>query len=247
VSTADLAAASAALQEAHQRHADAATIARRQADLKAVTDRAQHAVSAAMGGFTNMILRFLGGLVLFFMQMVTLSLINGALTIAIADRVTGGAAGWREAWSLLLRRLPPLLATIVPAMIITAFGFVLLFVPGLILCLLFAFVAPAVLVEGLRGREALRRSVDLVGSDWLRVAIMIIALAILGWFAQVVGGALFSASALFLRSLLGDLLTVVVLPFPLLGMVLLYLDIRRKRDGYTPDRLRADLDALKTA
>jgi hypothetical protein len=30
-------------------------------------------------------------------------------------------------------------------------------------------------------------------------------------------------------------------------MVLLYFDVRRKRDNFTPDHLRADLDALKSA
>ena len=42
-------------------------------------------------------------------------------------------------------------------------------------------------------------------------------------------------------------MTLVFLPVPVLGMVLLYFDIRRRRDGFTDDRLRADLEALKTA
>jgi len=54
-------------------------------------------------------------------------------------------------------------------------------------------------------------------------------------------------SAIFASSLFGDLITMVLLPVPVLGMVLLYFDVRRKRDSFTPDNLRADLDALKGA
>ncbi|HVU52699.1 MAG TPA: hypothetical protein VHL80_18590 [Polyangia bacterium] len=239
-----------ALQEAYQRHADKATIERLQADqarlLQDLGRRSMAAAGAAMGSFTVFVLGILGTLVTFFIYAVTVPLTNGALTIAVADRVTGGAAEWREVWMLLFRRLGPLLTAIVPAAFITAFGFVFFVIPGLILGLLFAFVSPVVLIEGLRGREALKRSVELVSSDWLRVAIMIIVLAVLRWLAQLVASLLVPASALFVGSLFGDLVTLVFLPLPVLGMVLLYFDIRRRRDGFTDDRLRTDLVALKT-
>src|SRR5258707_1300311 len=178
-----------------------------------------------MGGFTMFVLGILGTLVTFFIYAVAVPLTNGAVTIAVADRVLGGNAGWREVWMLLFRRLGPLLTAIIPAAFITAFGFVFLIVPGLILGLLFAFVSPVVLIEGLRGRAALRRSVELVRSDWLRVAIMIVVLAVMRWFAQLLANILVPSSALFIGSLFGDLVTMVFLPLPVLGMVLLYFDI----------------------
>jgi hypothetical protein len=239
-----------ALQEAYQRHADRGTIERLQADqarlLEEAGRRGLAAAGAAMGSFTIFVLGLLGTLVTFFIYAVTVPLTNGALTIAVADRVTGGSAGWREVWILLFRRLGPLLTAIIPAAFLTAFGFVFFVIPGLILGLLFAFVSPVVLIEGLRGREALKRSIDLVSGDWLRVAIMITALAVLRWLAQMVAGLLVPSSFLFVGSLFGDLVTMVFLPLPVLGMVLLYFDIRRQRDNLTDDRLRTDLVALKT-
>jgi hypothetical protein len=241
----------AALQEAYQRHADGATIKRLQDDqarlLKEMGRRSAAAASAAMGGFTVFVLGIFGALVTFFIYAVTVPLTNGALTIAVADRVTGGNAEWREVWMLLLRRLGPLLTAIIPAAIITAFGFVLFIIPGLVFGLLFAFVSPVVLIEGLRGRAALRRSLDLVSGDWLRVAIMITVLAVLRWFAQLVASMVLPTGALFFGSLFADLVTLVFLPLPVLGMVLLYFDVRRKRDNFTDDRLRADLVALRTS
>ncbi len=40
---------------------------------------------------------------------------------------------------------------------------------------------------------------------------------------------------------------MVLLPIPVLGAVLLYFDIRRKLENFTPDNLRTDLDALKSS
>ena len=246
-----LESARVALQEAYQRHADKGTIERLQADqarlLEELGRRSMSAASAAMGSFTIWVLGLFGSLVVSFIYLVTEGLTSGALTISVGDRVTGGAAEWREVWMLLFRRLGPLLLAVILRAVIVAFGFLFFFIPGVILGLLFAFVPQAVLLEGLRGRAAFRRSLDLVSSDWLRVAIMIIALAVLGWVAQQLASLLVPASALFVRSLFGDLVTLVFLPVPVLGMVLLYFDIRRKKDGLTDDRLRTDLEALKTA
>ena len=46
-------------------------------------------------------------------------------------------------------------------------------------------------------------------------------------------------SALFIGSLFGDLVTMAILPLPVIGIVLLYLDVRRKPEGYTTARLPA--------
>jgi hypothetical protein len=247
----DLEASKQALQEAYKHNADAPTIDKLQAEqarlLKELGRRSTMAASAAMGSFTLFILGLLGTLVTaFFVYGVVVPLTNGALTITVADRILGGDAGWREVWMLLFRRLGPLLTAVIPAALLIAVGFVVLIIPGLVLGLLFAFVSPVVLIEGRRGRAALQRSAELVSSDWLRVAIMILVFGVMRWAAQIIAGILIPRSALFIGSLFGDLVTMIFLPLPVLGMVLLYFDIRRKRDNFTPDRLRADLDALKS-
>jgi hypothetical protein len=248
----DLVNAQRALQEAYATHVDKATLEKLQADqrrvLAEIERRSMTAARAAMGGFTVFILGLLGTLVTaFFVYGVVVPLTNGALTIMIADRVLGGNAGWREVWMLLFHRLGPLLTAVIPAAVLVAFGFVMFVIPGIVLGLLFAFLAPVVLIEGLTGRAAMQRSAALVSADWLRVALMIGVLAVLRWVAEAVASLLVPSSALFVSSLVGDLVTMVLLPVPILGMVLLYFDIRRRRDGFTDDRLRADLEALKSA
>ncbi len=202
----------------------------------------------AAGGFGVYMLGLLGTLVTgFFLYGIIVPLTNGALTISVADRILGGNAGWREVWMLLFRRLGLLLSALVPAAIATAIGCMFFVIPGLVLAVLFAFVSPVVLIEGIGGRAALERSTTLVRSDWLRVALVLLAFGVVRAVAQIIGSALVAPGCIFFGSLLSDLVTMVLLPVPVLGAVLLYFDIRRKQDNFTPDRLRADLESLKSS
>jgi len=157
---------------------------------------------------------------------------------------------------LLFRRLAALLSAIMPVAALIAVALALtqvwvlgpVFLVGLLaLGLFFAFVSPVVLVEGVAGRAALRRSAALAWSDWLRVAIMIIVLAVICWVAEMLAHLLIPHWAPFFVSLFGDLFTMVALPVPAIALVLLYFDIRRKHEHYSPDRLRADVEALRGA
>ena len=203
---------------------------------------------ALAGTLSVYLLGVLGTLVTaFFLYGIVVPLTNGALTIAAADRILGGRAEWREVWMLLFRRLGKLLSAVIPAAIVVTIGCVFLVIPGLILALLFAFVSPVVLIEGLGGRAALERSTTLVRSDWLRVALVLMTFGIVRFVAQLVAGIFVAPTAIFVGSLLSDLFTMVMLPIPVLGTVLLYFDVRKKRENFTNDNLRADLEALKGA
>ncbi len=204
--------------------------------------------AALAGNLSVFLLQMAGTLATtFFLFGIIVPLTNGALTIAAADRVLGGRAEWREVWMLLFRRLGKLLSAVVPGAIVVTIGCVFFIIPGLVLAVLFTFVSPVVLIEGLGGRAALERSSTLVRSDWLRVALLLIAFAAVRWVAQLVASMLVPAGSVFMGALLGDLVTMVMLPVPVLGTVLLYFDVRRKRDNFTNDNLRADLEALKSA
>jgi hypothetical protein len=243
----DLDDAQRRLQAAFQRN-DKPAIAKAQADVERVRAELGRNAALAMGSFTNRILGFLGSMVgAFFLYGLIVPLAIGAVAIGVVDRLLGGQAGWREIWALLLRRLVPWMTAGLPAAIVVAFGHAFFYVPGVILGVLFGFLSPVVLFEGLRGQPAVQRSAQLVTSDWLRVALTFIALVVACFFAAWVAGLLLPRTALFSGSLLGDLLTMAILPLPAIGVVLLYLDVRRKREGYTHERLRADFEALKAA
>jgi hypothetical protein len=200
---------------------------------------------AAVGGLMAFLLGLLAWAVMALIIYATvIPLTNGALTIAVADRILGGGADWRAVWSTLFRSLPRLLSALIPAALLCAVGFFFLVIPGLLLCFFFALVPTVVLVEGKSGVDALKRSFALVKSDWLRVALVFICFGVLSAVAHWVGGLFVPSRAIFVSHLLGDLLTLVLMPVPIIGAVLLYLDLRR-REGVGTEALRAELDAVR--
>jgi putative Mn2+ efflux pump MntP len=101
------------------------------------------------------------------------------------------------------------------------------------------------LIEGRGGLEACKRSFELVRSDWLRTAIMMIVFGILSAVAHWTANVFVPRSSFFLSNFLGDLLLLVIMPVPMIASFLLYLDLRRKVDGLDDDRIAAELDKLR--
>lgn len=216
-------------------------------NLEELSRRQSVATGAVLGGFTLFLLGLLGTLVTAFaLHGIVVPLTSGALTITVADRILGGDSNWRQVWMLLFRRLGKLLSALLPAALLVALGFVMFVVPGIILAFLFSFIAPVVLIEGIGGRAAIKRSADLVRRDWLRVAVVLIVFALVRWLAENIAWIFIPRHALFFGSFFGDLFTMVLMPVPILGSVLLYFDLRRTHEGFTQDHLRADLQALRT-
>jgi hypothetical protein len=146
---------------------------------------------------------------------------------------------------LVLRRFRLLLAAAVPAAGLIAIGLCMWVIPGLVIAFCFAFIAQVAVVEGRGGSAALKRSTELVGTDWLRVALLIAVFAALTWAARLIADLVVPDTAIFLTELVGDVLVLAVLPLLLIAGVLLYLDIRRRRDNFGDEELRAALESLR--
>jgi hypothetical protein len=206
------------------------------------------AMGTVVAGMSAMLLGLLAaaitGLLLYG---VIVPLTQGALALAAADRVSGGAATWRDVWSWLLKRLGVLLSAVIPAALLTAVGFFFLVLPGLILSFFFSFVPLVALFEGLGGTAALKRSYALVRSDWLRMLLVLIAFGVVTAVARLVAGMM--PLGLFGTRLLQDALTLVAMPVPVVGAVLLYFDIRRTHDpgGFDERRLADELATLRSS
>jgi hypothetical protein len=233
-----------ALADAYARNAGAETITRLQHQHQAQLEEIAR-VAGGPGWFTRWFLGVLATLVASLAFGVAVPLIGGALTIAVADRLTGGSTGWVETWMLMVGRLRPLLTAVVPAAGLIAVGLLLWVIPGLIVAFCFALLAQVVVVEGLHGAAALRRSVELVGADWLRIALLLAVFGALTWAARLLADLVVPDRAVFMTQVVGDLLTLIVLPLPLIATALLYFDLRRRRDGFDDEKLRATLATLR--
>ncbi|MEO8212547.1 MAG: hypothetical protein ABI560_05115 [Myxococcales bacterium] len=204
--------------------------------------------TSIVAGFTVMLLGLLAAAVTgLFLHGIIIPLVHGALALTAADRIAGGQAGWREVWGWLFRRLGTVLGAIIPAALLIGVGFFFLVIPGLILAFFFTFVPSVALFEGIGGTAALRRSYQLVRSDWLRMLLMLIVFGMISGVAQFVAGII--PAGLFFSRLFQDALTLLAMPIPVLGSVLLYFDVRRKHDpqGFGSERLASEMEAIRTA
>lgn len=87
---------------------------------------------------------------------------SGMVVKATSDLVTGERASLQETANHTLRKLPALMTVGLLTGVLTVTGLVLFIIPGIILIIIFSFVAPAIMIEGQGGLESLRRSRQLV-------------------------------------------------------------------------------------
>jgi hypothetical protein len=119
-------------------------------------------------------------------------------------------------------------------------GFFLLLVGAIIFGVFFSVSIPALVVENKRGTEAMSRSWQLVsGHFWHALGVLFVAAIITGIVGGVIGalgGDNWFASWIF--SAIGQIITA---PFSALVSVLLYLDLRARKEALTAASLRAEL------
>ena len=128
----------------------------------------------------------------------------------------------------------PLFGAVVLAALGIAIGFLALIVPGVYLAVRWYFVPQAVVIEGARGPNALRRSGQVVEGSWWRtfglvllanIAVAIPALVLLAPFTAIAASADQAVWAL-----IGTILaTSVTTPFVAIYSTLLYYDLLARR------------------
>ena len=120
-------------------------------------------------------------------------------------------------------------------------GLILLIIPGLIFAVMFSVAIPALVVENLRGTDAMSRSWNLVkGHFWHAVGIIILAAiitAVVGGIVGAIGNAI--SDNWFVVWIFQAIAQIITAPFAAIVSVLLYLDLRARREALTADALRA--------
>ena len=169
--------------------------------------------------------------------------------------VAGGYLGYRgtaaSGYAAALRFGPSLLlSTLIYAAAVGAavlLSFVIIGIPLLVFVLVsWFFYVQAVMIEGKRPMEALSRSWDLVRSNWLRVlgiGIVYVAITVIAVFAASLPGLL--VSGVEDTTVMGNLLTTagsaIVAPFSYVGTVVVYMDLRARKEGYDVDSLAGEM------
>jgi hypothetical protein len=132
-------------------------------------------------------------------------------------------------------------------------------IPGIYFALAYSLVAPVFMIEGLQSTDAMRRSGRLASGHFWRIFVVLLLAVILSlivaWTFSLGGSYLFlhrvpfahhtsgryPASALVAASLLRSIGSSLARPIWLIATVLLYYDIRVRKEGFDVELLAQSL------
>lgn len=165
---------------------------------------------------------------------------GAAVSIAAVERRLGRPVGAGYSLERVGARFWILFGALVLVTLGVIVGLFALIIPGIFLAILWLFAGQAVVIEGKGVKDALRRSQDLVRGSWWTVFAAFLLIQVVTAIAQialgVVGTLIFlpldgaaSTTALGIWSTLTQL---VVEPFTLIAIALLYADRVIRTDGH---------------
>jgi hypothetical protein len=169
--------------------------------------------------------------------------LTGAITRAVAAEVAGEDPSLEQSYRFGFHRLGSVLLVSVLVGLATVGGLILFIIPGIYIGVRLCVSIEALVVEGRRGTEAMGRSWGLVGGHWWHAFGTLLVAALLTGVVNAVITAPFSATNWFVQAVAAAVATVVTLPYGVLVGVLLYLDLRARKERLTMETLRADLQA----
>lgn len=163
------------------------------------------------------------------------AILRGAAQATIGDPVDVEAS---YRWGL--SRFGSVLLVAVLVGIVVGVGFILLIIPGIIFLVFLSVSEPALIVENRRGTEALKRSWNLVRGHFWHALVVILIAAILTGIVQGILTAI-GGHNWFVRWIFSAIAQILTSPFSALVTVLLYLDLRARKEALTAERLRTEL------
>jgi hypothetical protein len=184
-----------------------------------------------------------------FLPIAILSLIatqvgTGAITYLVGRECTGESVGVLESYRWALRKAWTLIGTAVVIGLACVVGFFLFAVPGVIAFLVSFAAVPAVMLEDRGLREGIARSYDLATGSMGRVAAVRVIVALFLGACLLIGYSVAGSitERPLARVLLAQIPTLVAGPVDAISMVLLYFDLRVRREGLDIERMAAELD-----
>jgi hypothetical protein len=182
----------------------------------------------------------LGGLVVGLLSVLMWTILTGAITRAAAATFLGRNLDLGESYRFGLSRFWSIVLVGILTGLAVVAGFLLLVIPGFIVLTRLTCTLPALVIEDRRGRSALKRSWNLVaGRGWPVFGTIFVAGLMTGLLGSVLTGPF--EENLVLRIVAQSLSSVITMPYTALVGILIYLDLRVRKERYGPDELEADL------
>jgi hypothetical protein len=155
--------------------------------------------------------------------------------------VAGEDPSVEQSYRFGFHRLGSVLLVSVLVGLATIGGLILFITPGIYIGVRLAVSIEALVVEGRRGTEAMGRSWGLVGGHWWHAFGTLVVAGLLTGVVNAVITTPFGSTSWFVQAVAAAVATVVTLPYGVLVGVLLYLDLRARKERLTLDTLRRDL------
>ena len=188
----------------------------------------------------------IAGLVTALAALLMFLVLTGAITRAVAAEVAGEDPGVEQSYRFGFHRIWSVLLVSVLVGLATVGGLILLVIPGIYIGVRLAVSIEALVVEGRRGTQAMGRSWELVGGHWWHAfGTLVVAWLIVGVVESLITLP-FGDTGWFVQGLVSAVATTVTMPYGVLVGVLLYLDLRARKERLTLESLRADLRASAT-
>jgi hypothetical protein len=180
---------------------------------------------------------------------------SAAALRAVTVAYLGGTPDWKESLRLAFHRLGSLVGLSLLMGLGLSLGFVLCLVPGVWLAVAWSLAFAALLAEELSATQALRRSYSLVrGRWWPTFGVLLVAFLLNMVVDQIVAipfavGTIFSANSVigFSLSAVANIVSdVVTTPFVAAVFVLVYFDLRVRKEGFDLQLLAQAMGPLPT-
>jgi hypothetical protein len=182
----------------------------------------------------------LGSLAVAVVSVLMWAILTGAITRAAAGTFLGRDLDIAQSYRFGLARFWSIVLVGLLAGLAIGAGFVLLVIPGFFILTRLTCTLPALVIEDRRGTQALSRSWNLVKDfGWPVFGTIIVA----GIITGLVGGILTSPfqDNTALRIVGQSLASIVTMPYTALVGILIYLDLRVRKERYGPEDLERDL------
>jgi len=206
----------------------------------------RNAISTMTFGGPALYWSFLGGLV----AVVTSAILQAAIISGAASDLNGRPVSVGESLRIGLRAFLPLIGLSILLGLALAFGFMLLIVPGVLMWLAWCVAVPAYVVEQPGVFASFERSADLTRGNRLRIfalgCVFVVAAIVISIVLGIVGGILGMVTAgLFVfvnAAIISPIISAALAALASTLSAVLYMELRRVREGVGPQGLAAIFD-----
>ena len=176
------------------------------------------------------------------------AIVTGPMVRTVIDVYMQKTPDLKSCVKVGVKRAPTLLATSFMGFFAVLFGFLLLFFPGLYLCIRWFFVSPIVVVEGLGALASFKRSSELSSGSWCYVFctflicyfFMIVVQLI--WSYIFLGGNDVDKTMFSVTGSIVDIIPAVIfVPIFSIMVTLMYLNMRIEKEGLNADVLTRNM------